>query len=80
LTSNEGQRALIQAQRMAIRLVPHDDAQMLSAVAWAMHLDRAAAYDSFYLALAETLDCDLWTADRRLASAVGLPWVRYVGK
>jgi predicted nucleic acid-binding protein len=42
-------------------------------------LNRAAAYDSFYLALAETLQCELWTADRRLRSAIDLPWVRWAG-
>jgi hypothetical protein len=35
-----------------------------------------AAYDSFYLGLAERLGCELWTADRRLRNAVDLPWVR----
>jgi hypothetical protein len=41
-------------------------------------LDRAAAYDSFYLALTESLGRELWTADRHLCSAVALPWVRCV--
>jgi len=41
-----------------------------------------AAYDAHYLALAERLGADLWTADRRLHQAVGaaLPWVRLVGR
>ena len=29
------------------------------------------AYDAVYVALAEALGCELWTADRRLASAPG---------
>jgi predicted nucleic acid-binding protein len=35
-------------------------------------------YDSHYLALAERLGAELWTADRRLQQAVGAvtPWVR----
>ncbi len=41
-----------------------------------VRLNRAAAYDSFYLALAESLGCELWTADQRLHNAVDLPWVR----
>ena len=32
----------------------------------ASQLNQGAAYDSHYLALAETLACDLWTADQRL--------------
>ncbi len=40
-----------------------------------------ATYDAHYLALAEQLGTELWTADRRLAQAVqeALPWVRLVG-
>ena len=29
------------------------------------------AYDAMYVALAESLDCELWTADARLAKASG---------
>jgi predicted nucleic acid-binding protein len=29
-------------------------------------LNRAAAYDCFYLAIAEALGADFWTADQRL--------------
>ena len=39
----------------------------------ASELDQGAAYDAHYLALAATLDCELWTADERFfraASAV----------
>lgn len=40
-----------------------------------------AVYDAAYMALAETLDVDLWTNDRRLLNALGpaLPWVRWIG-
>jgi predicted nucleic acid-binding protein len=39
------------------------------------------AYDARYLATADLLGCELWTADRRLYNAVrkDLSWVRYVG-
>lgn len=37
-----------------------------------------ATYDAHYLALAEYLDCNLWTGDRRLVNSVSLHWVKYV--
>lgn len=41
-----------------------------------------AAYDAHYLALAQMLGCDFWTADRNLVDAVGaqLPFVRWIGE
>ena len=47
---------------------------------WTVRLKRAAAYDSFYLALAETMECELWTAEKRLCNAVDQPWVRWAGE
>jgi len=80
LAPAEGQRALALAQRLGVHLIPPDDAQAQSAFAWTLRLNRAAAYDSFYLALAEAAQCELWTADRRLCSAVNVPWVRCIDK
>jgi len=48
--------------------------------AWelARRFNRSQAYDSHYLALAELLGLELWTADDRLYNAVkdALPWVK----
>jgi predicted nucleic acid-binding protein len=42
----------------------------------------SAAYDGFYLALAQDHGCELWTADERLHNAVRsrLPWVHWIGE
>lgn len=52
--------------------------------AWelAKQLHRPAAYDAHYLALAEILGCEFWTADERLFNAARgtLPWVRHLGE
>jgi predicted nucleic acid-binding protein len=50
------------------------------ALALAERFALPAAYDAHYLAVAEQLDAELWTADRRLAQAVGsvLSWVHLV--
>jgi len=74
----EGARALALAQGLGVRLILPDDTQARLAFDWTMRLDRAAAYDSFYLALAETLQCELWTTDKHLCNAVAQPWVRCV--
>ena len=47
----------------------------------ASELDQRAAYDSHYLALAEELDCDFWTADARFyrAAVSTIGHVRWIG-
>jgi len=39
------------------------------------------AYDAQYLAVAEYLGCEFWTADEKLVNSVSaqLPWVKWVG-
>ena len=59
-------------------MIPPDALLAQAAFEWTLRLNRAAAYDRFYLALAETLGCELWTADTRLRNAADLPWVRGV--
>ena len=61
-------------------IVP-DATQIQRAFDWTLRLRRAAAYDSFYLALAETTTDGLWTADERLYNATKtlVPWVHWVG-
>jgi predicted nucleic acid-binding protein len=79
LTPDEGRRALSQLLGLGVRLVVPDVGQNRQALEWTLRLKRASAYDSYYLALAEALKCDLWTFDRRLFNAVDLSWVRWAG-
>jgi predicted nucleic acid-binding protein len=46
----------------------------------ARNLRLPATYDAHYLALAQRLECEFWTADRRLVNSVQttLPWVNLV--
>ncbi|HFE67055.1 MAG TPA: PIN domain-containing protein [Chloroflexi bacterium] len=76
LTETEGLAALKSASTLNAQLVMPDETMALQAFHWTRQLNRAAAYDSFYLALAQQLSCDLWTADKRLVNAVRQPWVR----
>lgn len=76
LTEGEADAALSHLLQLDVQLIEPDEEQIRTAFGWTMRLHRAAAYDSFYLAAAEKLGCDLWTADERLVHAVGQPWVK----
>ena len=75
LIAAEAQQALQLAQRLNLQLIHPDENLTQSALEWTFRLQRAAAYDSFYLALAETLAAEFWTADKRLHNAVSASWV-----
>ncbi len=54
-----------------------------SAFDWATRLRQKAAYDGFYLAAAEQLGVDFWTADKALANNAGqfgVSWVHWMGE
>ncbi len=61
---------------------PDSKSIQASALEFAARFNRPKAYDAQYLAVADALGCELWTADRRLVNAVGdkLPWVRWIGE
>jgi predicted nucleic acid-binding protein len=58
-----------------------DDKLVRRAYELATQLNRPSAYDAQYLAVAERLGCDFWTADEKLFNAVRqqLTWVRWLG-
>jgi len=81
LSPDEARKGLIQI--FALGAQPADPTESFSsrALEWTLRLNRAAAYDSFYLSLAEALGCHMWTADRRLynsAREIRLEWVHWV--
>jgi len=74
--------ALEIALGFGVQIVP-DDGLVPEAFRWATRLGRLATYDCFYLALAEHLGAEFWTADKSLANAsrqAGLPWVHWIGE
>ena len=74
------ENALASAFRLPITYYDQmDDHQR--AMELARRFNRPAAYDAHYLALAERLGVEFWTADRRLVNAVQhqLGWVHLIG-
>ena len=70
------QSALFSAQALPIQLYgdPHLHQQALQL---AQQHSLSATYDAHYLALAQRLGAELWTADKKLANAVeALKWVK----
>jgi len=75
LPPEAGEAAFAAFQAQEVSLV-HPDG--LEAKAWelAKQCELPAAYDAAYLALAELLDFEFWTADHRLAAKLGKEWPR----
>ena len=71
--------ALVAMQQLPIRF-DAGAGDHLRAVHIARQFNVKAAYDPHFLALAERLECDLWTADKDLHRSVAphLTWVRLV--
>ncbi|GIK11017.1 MAG: hypothetical protein JETCAE02_28210 [Anaerolineaceae bacterium] len=49
---------------------------------WAQRIGQVRAYDASYLALAEHLNAELWTADKRLVNstrALNIDWIKWIG-
>jgi len=78
ISDDTAHAALAAALALPVELVT-DPNLHLRARAASSKYDLPAAYDAHYLALAEHLDAELWTADVRLVNAVkpyGVDWVR----
>lgn len=77
ITLETAQEILAAFEALMISVEPVSPAEVL---VMAHRFDRSA-YDSAYLALAETLDTRFITGDRRLFNAVSeaLPWVLWLG-
>lgn len=75
----EADRALAEAINLNIRL--YGDAELhRQALMVARSLRLSATYDAHYLALAQRLQCEFWTSDRRLVNSAQatFPWVKLV--
>ncbi len=80
LSPEQGQRACELLLAYPVRLLA-SDVLIRRGYELATHFGFPTAYDSQYIAVAEHLQCDLWTADRRLFAAVQdqLPYIHWLG-
>lgn len=83
ISLQESKDTLQLALTLDVEIVEPDRTQCQLALEWAIRLNRAAAYDCFYLAIADSLDIPFCTADKRLNKAVknlDLSWLRWIGE
>ena len=69
---------------LRVEIINEDEELSLRALELAGKLGQSKAYDAFYLALAEKLVVDFWTADERLYNRcrkdLKLSWVHWIGE
>lgn len=79
LTNETAQKALQSLRDLALEEYALEADREPAILSWAERIGQRLAYDSVYLALAEQLGAEFWTADRHLADAAiraGADWVR----
>jgi predicted nucleic acid-binding protein len=64
-----------------VNIIPTEVDLGVRALEIAFATQQSASYDTFYLALAEHLDCELWTADERFwrSTRPAFPFVKWLG-
>ena len=80
---NVGDSIRMIARLLASRLELHQPPELhVRALQLASQLKQNAAYDAYYLALAESVGCELWTADERFyrAPSQSIDNVRWLGE
>jgi predicted nucleic acid-binding protein len=81
INEQEARQALEKLDSLGVLLFVADAEQNLAAFEWTLRLKRASAYDSYYIVLAQALECEFWTADKHLFNALQdakLGWVHWI--
>lgn len=81
VSSDDARLALASLDLFQIQVVVPDSRLLDLSFVWAGRLKQTVAYDAQYIALAESLSAEFWTADRKLLKdlkRLGLPWVHGV--
>ena len=83
LTEEQARTALAAVFALNVEQVELTPVLCQAALAWAERLRQAKAYDGFYLALADQLGAEFWSADQRLvngARQAGMSRAHWIGE
>jgi predicted nucleic acid-binding protein len=83
ITADDAEQAVRTIHSLRVEITDEDEELCLRALELAGKLGQSKAYDAIYLALAEKLVAEFWTADERLANRgkdLKLPWVHSLGE
>ena len=83
ISREETESALQRLFILGVETVPPDAELHRAALKWSELIGQPVAYDGQYLALAEALQADLWTADKRLIDVLknqNLAWLHWIGE
>lgn len=84
ITANEAEHALHTIHALRVEFIDEDKSICLRALELAGLLGQSKAYDAFYLATAEKIEAEFWTADERLYNRcrddLGLDWVHWINE
>ena len=84
ITADEAQQALRTIHALRVEIIDEDRALCIRALELAGMLAQSKAYDAFYLATAEKMEAEFWTADERLYNRckkdLGLEWIHWINE
>jgi len=83
IDEDEGKQAIDDLFALGIETITLTCHVCQTAFGWASKLQQARVYDSLYLAVAEHLEAEFWTADKRLvngAKQLGYPRIYRIGE
>ena len=81
MDSDDARLALASLERFPIQVVLPDSSLLDLSLVWAGRLNQIVAYDAQYVALAENLSAQFWTADQRLINSLqhlNIQWAHWV--
>ena len=84
INAEEAEQALVTIHALRVEIIDEDKALCLRALELAGMLGQSKAYDAVYMAVAEKMEAEFWTADERLRDrcrdGLGLEWVHWINE